>query len=66
MKKKLLNILTIAAILTTIGFLMDGDVKEPNMTMRFVEFILMLGITFTLISLVYLMFDYAKRSFLKA
>ena len=66
MKKKLLNILTIAAILTTIGFLMDGDAKEPSMTMRFVEFILMLGITFTLISLVYLMFDYAKRSFLKA
>ena len=66
MKKKLLNILTIAAVFTTIGFLMDGDAKEPSMTKRFVEFIIMLGITFTLISLVYLMFDYAKRSFLKA
>ena len=66
MKNKLLNILTIASVLTIIGFLMDGDVKEPNMTMRFVEFIIMLGITFIFISLVYFMFDFAKKSFLKA
>ena len=66
MKNKLLNILTIAAILTTIGFLMDSDAKEPSVTMRFVEFIMMLVITFTMISLLYLIFDFAKRSFLKA
>ncbi len=53
MKRILLNILTAAAILTTIGFLMDGDIKEPNMLMRFVEFFGMMGIIFILISTFY-------------
>lgn len=53
MKRIFLNILTAAAILTTIGFLMDGDIKETSMLMRFTEFFGMMGITFILISTFY-------------
>lgn len=53
MKKALINILAIASVLTTISFLLDGDVKEPNVLMRFVEYILMLTIFFTIISVFY-------------
>lgn len=53
MKRIFLNILTVASILTTIGFLMDGDIKEPNMLMRFVEFFGLIGIVFILISTFY-------------
>lgn len=66
MKTKYLKILTIASVLSLIGLLLDGDTKEPNTLMRFVEFILMLGITFALISLLYFLFDFAKRNFIKA
>ena len=65
MKKILLNILTVATVITTIGFIMDGDVKEPNMLMRFVEFFMMVGVVFTLISSVYFGISFARRSFLK-
>ncbi|MBO6186431.1 MAG: hypothetical protein J6O88_17370 [Chryseobacterium sp.] len=54
MKRKLLNILTVSAIITTIGFLMDGDIKEPSMTMRFTEFFAMMTMIFLAISAVYL------------
>lgn len=54
MKRKLLNILTVSAIITTIGFLMDGDVKEPSMTMRFTEFFAMMTMIFLAISVIYL------------
>ncbi len=54
MKRKTLNILTISAIITTIGFLMDGDMKEPSMTMRFTEFFAMMTILFLAISAIYL------------
>lgn len=53
MKKTVLNILALASLLTTVGFLLDGDTKEPNVLMRFVEYILMLTIFFTLISAIY-------------
>lgn len=53
MKRIFLNILTTSAILTTIAFLMDGDIKEPNMLMRFVEFFGMIGVVFILISTFY-------------
>ncbi|MFC3159699.1 hypothetical protein SAMN05443633_10630 [Chryseobacterium arachidis] len=46
MKRKILNIFTGSAILTTIGFLMDGDAKEPNVFMRFIEFFGVMGILF--------------------
>ncbi|WP_435524847.1 hypothetical protein [Chryseobacterium indoltheticum] len=54
MKRKILNIFTVSAIITTIGFLMDGDVKEPSMAMRFTEFFAMVTIIFLAISLIYL------------
>lgn len=54
MKRKLLNILTVSAIITTIGFLMDSDVKEPIMTMRFTEFFAMMTMIFLAISVIYL------------
>lgn len=38
MKRNFLNILTFALIVTTIGFIIDSDAKEPSMLMRFVEF----------------------------
>lgn len=53
MKRIFLNILTTSAILTTIAFLMDGDIKETNMLMRFTEFFGMMGIIFILISTFY-------------
>lgn len=65
MKKILLNILTVATVITTIGFIMDGDAKEPSMLMRFVEFFMMTAILFTLISMVYFGISFARKSFLK-
>ena len=66
MKKINLNILAVATLLTIVGFLMDGDIKEPSMLMRFIEFFMMTGILFTMISIFYHSFKFAKRSFLKA
>jgi hypothetical protein len=62
MKRTFLNILTVSSIITTIGFLMDGDVKEPSMLMRFVEFFGMIGIVFLLVSSVYFTFTFALRN----
>lgn len=53
MKRKLLNILTVSSIITTIGFIMDGDPVEPSMLMRFLEFFAMIGIVSLLVSFVY-------------
>lgn len=53
MKKTVLNILALASVLTTAGFLLDRDVVEISTAMRFVEYILMLTIFFTLISAIY-------------
>ncbi|HEX7869158.1 MAG TPA: hypothetical protein VF455_03510 [Chryseobacterium sp.] len=53
MKRTLLNIISLSAILTTIGFLMDGDVKEPSMAMRFTEFFAIMGIIFLFASTIY-------------
>jgi cytochrome bd-type quinol oxidase subunit 1 len=66
MKKNILTILIIAFVITTIGFIADGDVKEPNVLMRFFEFFMMTGIVFTLISIVYFSFVFAKKNILKA
>ena len=66
MKKINLNILAVATLLTIVGFLMDGDIKEPSMLMRFVEFFMMTGILFTIISIFYHSFFFAKKRLLKA
>ena len=66
MKKRILNILTISFVITTIGYIMDGDVVKPTMLMRFIEFSLMFGIISILTSIIYFGINFAKRSFLKA
>lgn len=53
MKTKIKNIAIISSVLTTLGFLMDGDVKKPSMIMRFVEFFGMFTVLFILIALIY-------------
>jgi hypothetical protein len=63
MKKKFLNILVISSILTTIGFLMDGDAKEPSILVRFAEFFGMVGILFLLISTIYFVSTFVFKSF---
>lgn len=50
MKKTVLNILALASVITTAGFLLDGDAKEPNVLMRFVEYVAMLTIVFAILS----------------
>ena len=66
MKKNILTLLTIAFVITTIGFIADGDVKEPNVLMQFFEFFMMTGIAFTLISIIYFSYAFAKKNILKA
>ena len=66
MKKKILNILTIAFIITTIGLIMDSDAKKPSILIRFVEFILMFGIISILTSIIYFGINFTKRSLQKA
>lgn len=66
MKKTLLTILAIAFVISTVGFLMDGDAIEPSMLMRFVEFFLMTGILFMLIAVGYFSVRFIKRSFQNA
>jgi len=50
MKKSVINILALASVITTAGFLLDGDTKEPNVLMRFTEYVAMLTIVFTILS----------------
>jgi len=66
MKRKILNILTVSSIITTIGFIMDGDPVEPSMLMRFVEFFLMIGIIFLLVSFVYFTSTFIFKNLKKA
>ena len=66
MKKRILNILAIAFVITSIGYIMDGDVIKPTMLMRFVEFIFMFLAISILTSIVYFGINFAKRSFQKA
>ena len=66
MKKKLLNILTVASIITTIGFIMDGDAKEPSVLLRFFEFFMMIGVVFTLISIIYFSYSFVRKILVKA
>ncbi len=65
MRKTLLNIFTVSSILSTIGFIMDGDPKVPGVLLRFAEFFLMLGIISLLLSAVYFGGLFVKRSFQK-
>lgn len=61
MKNKYFNILSVATFVTVIGYLMDGDPKEPSMLMRFIEFFMMTGILFVLFSIFYHSFVFVKN-----
>lgn len=50
MKKSVINILALASVITTAGFLLDSDPTEPSTLMRFVEYIFMLTVIFTILS----------------
>ena len=50
MKKSVINILALASVITTAGYLLDGDAKEPNVLMRFTEYVAMLTVIFTILS----------------
>lgn len=65
MKMKLTNLLIISLILTTIGFLMDGDAKEPSMLMRFTEYFAMTAMIFTTISILYFSVNFTMRKLQK-
>ncbi|MBW8360592.1 MAG: hypothetical protein K0M56_00230 [Kaistella sp.] len=66
MKRKLFNILTVSSIVTTFGFIMDGDPKEPNMLIRFMEFFGMIGIVFLLASLIYFSTAFIRKNMRRA
>lgn len=66
MKRKLLNILTVSSIITTFGVVADGDPTEPSMLMRFVEFFVMIGIIFSLISIIYFTSTFIRKNIRRA
>ena len=66
MKRKLLNILTVSSIITTLGVVADGDPTEPSILMRFVEFFAMIGIIFSLISIIYFTSTFIRKNIQRA
>ena len=50
MKKSVINILALASVITTAGFLLDGDAKDPSVLTRITEYVAMLTIFFTILS----------------
>ncbi|KUJ50645.1 hypothetical protein AR685_12685 [Chryseobacterium sp. JAH] len=44
-------------------FLMDSDMKEPSMTMRFTEYFAMAGIIFTVTTLLYFSINFTVKKF---
>lgn len=53
MKNIFFKLFCAALLLTTIAYLMDGDTKEPNMTVRFAEFAGVLAIIYLIISILW-------------
>ena len=52
-KKKLISVLIISIGLTTFGLIMDSDPKNQNVWTTVFEYIAMLIITFTIITILY-------------
>ncbi len=50
MKKSVINILALASVITTAGFLLDGYAKDPSVLTRITEYVAMLTIVFTILS----------------
>ena len=65
MKKGLLKILIMSAVITTIGLIMDGDPKAPSMATRFLEFFAMIGTLSLVISIIYFTTTFMRRKALK-
>jgi len=65
MKKRLINIFIFSSILTTLGCIADGDLKETSVLLRFTEFFAMLGIIFIISSIVYFSFSFLIKNFRK-
>lgn len=61
MSKQNFNILIASIAITIFGFLMDGDVKEPSVVMRFVEFFMMSGIIFIVLFASRSLYIFAKK-----
>ena len=66
MKRKLSNILIVSSIITTLGVIADGDTTKPSMLMRFVEFFAMIGIIFSLISIIYFTSAFIRKNIQRA
>ena len=60
MNTKNSKILKLSIFITIFGFLLDSDVKEPNVIMRFIEFFAMIGIIFIITFLIKTLFDFTK------
>lgn len=65
MKKKILNILGISWIVTTVGVVMDGDPTVAGVLLRLTEFFLMFGIVFLILSVLYFGSLFIKSNFRK-
>lgn len=65
MKKNLYTILRASFVISTIGMIMDSDVKEASVLMRLFEFVMMTATIFVLLSLVYYTIRFVKQSLQK-
>ncbi len=63
MKKLLFTILRAAFIISTIGLIMDSDVKEASISLRFFEFFMMTATIFILLFTIYFAANFVRRSF---
>lgn len=61
MKKTFFNVLAVASVITTAAFLLDADVKEPSVTIRFIEYTAMLGIVCIILAAATYTFRTARR-----
>ena len=61
MKKTFYIILKAAFVISTIGLIMDSDVKEASIFLRFFEFIMMTTTIFLLLAMVYYAMHFIKQ-----
>lgn len=61
MNTKNANILNLSIAITIFGFLLDSDVKEPSVIMRFIEFFAMIGIVFIITLIINALYNFTKN-----
>lgn len=66
MKKSIQNIAKGAFVISTIGLIMDSDVKEASMLFRFFEFAMMTATIFIVLSTIYYSFKLSKIYFISS